>query len=277
MSRFAPLDRVSSWRRLSTTIWHEPTSPQVLGFDDIDMTALNERVARDREATGERLTITHYVVKAVADVMAAHPDLNVTLIRGKPVRRTAVDVFVQVALPKQGEGAGGADLSGVRVADADRKSVVEIARDLGARAHRVRVGEDQQMEKAKKTLDQVPHAVLKRMVHTLSNLSFDWGFDLTRMGVEPDPFGCAMVTNCSGFGVNTGFAPLVPIARTPVIFLLGRTEDRAVVVDGEVVVRPVMRVGGTFDHRLLDGYQIGVICTEFKRRLENPDGLVLGA
>lgn len=241
------------------------------------MTALNERVARDREATGERLTITHYVVKAVADVMAAHPDLNVTLIRGKPVRRTAVDVFVQVALPKQGEGAGGADLSGVRVADADRKSVVEIARDLGARAHRVRVGEDQQMEKAKKTLDQVPHAVLKRMVHTLSNLSFDWGFDLTRMGVEPDPFGCAMVTNCSGFGVNTGFAPLVPIARTPVIFLLGRTEDRAVVVDGEVVVRPVMRVGGTFDHRLLDGYQIGVICTEFKRRLENPDGLVLGA
>jgi pyruvate/2-oxoglutarate dehydrogenase complex dihydrolipoamide acyltransferase (E2) component len=60
------------------------------------------------------------------------------------------------------------------------------------------------------------------------------------------------------------------MSHTPVIFLIGRTDDKPVVRDGEIVVRPICRSTGTFDHRLLDGYQIGVICAEFKRYMEDP-------
>lgn len=276
MSAFHPLERVSSWRRLSTAMWDEHVSPQVLGFDDIDMTELNALLAELREASPERLTVTHFVIKAIGTVMARHPDLNVLLIRGRPMRRSSVDVFVQVAIPKTG-GAGAADLSGVQVKEVDTKSVFEIARELRERAERVRGGDDKQMEKAKRSMDRVPRFLLRRLLSTLSNLTFDWGFDLRSIGVERDAFGCAMVTNCAGFGVNTAFAPLVPAARTPVIFLLGRTEDRAVVRSGQVVARPIMRVGGTFDHRLLDGFQIGVISREFISLLENPRQLLPAA
>lgn len=270
---FRPLARVSSWRRLSTAMWDEHVSPQVLGFDDVDMTELNALIASLREGGGEHVTVTHFVIKAIGTVMARHPDLNVLLVRGRPMQRTTVDVFVQVAIPKT-EGHGAADLSGVQVRDVDQKSVFDIARELRERAERVRVGDDQQMERAKRSMDRVPRPLLRWMVRFLSGLSFDRGLDLSRIGVKPDAFGCAMVTNCAGFGVNAGFAPLVPAARTPVILLLGRTEPRPVVRDGQIVARPIMRFCGTFDHRLLDGYQIGVISRELCSLLESPAQLL---
>jgi len=46
-----------------------------------------------------------------------------------------------------------------------------------------------------------------------------------------------------------------PIINLPQAAVLGMhaIKDRAVVVDGQVVVRPVMIVALTYDHRLLDG------------------------
>jgi pyruvate/2-oxoglutarate dehydrogenase complex dihydrolipoamide acyltransferase (E2) component len=276
MPRFLPLERISSWRRISPAIWDEHLSPQVLGFDEIDTSALADAIRQVREQTGEHVTVTHFVVKALGDVMARHPDLNVVLVRGVPMRRQTVDVFVQVAVPKQG-GAGAADLSGVKVCNVDTKTVADIARELRERATRVREGRDMQIERTKKSVNRMPRFLLRFFTRLLANTSFDLGLNWSAIGVEPDPFGCAMVTSCGGFGIHTGFAPLVPVARTPVIFLLGRTEDRPVVRDGQIVVRPMMQVGGTFDHRLLDGFQIGVICREFKEAIEAPEALVRAA
>jgi len=46
-----------------------------------------------------------------------------------------------------------------------------------------------------------------------------------------------------------------PIINLPQAAVLGMhaIKDRAVVVDGQIVVRPIMMVALTYDHRLLDG------------------------
>ncbi|MBZ0252376.1 MAG: 2-oxo acid dehydrogenase subunit E2 [Candidatus Methylomirabilis sp.] len=36
-------------------------------------------------------------------------------------------------------------------------------------------------------------------------------------------------------------------------------KDKPVVVDGQVVIRPMLTVGATFDHRLIDGFQASVL------------------
>jgi pyruvate dehydrogenase E2 component (dihydrolipoamide acetyltransferase) len=56
--------------------------------------------------------------------------------------------------------------------------------------------------------------------------------------------------------------------------LLGEIQERAVVRDGVVVPRPILPIGVTFDHRLLDGFQAGKMASRFKELLEQPRSLV---
>lgn len=269
MSMFKPVETISSWRRISTAMWDEHNSPQVLGFDDVDMTQFNEVLEELREKSGEKVTVTHAFVKAIAQVYARFPQLNVLVVRGKIVQRKSIDIFVQVSVPKS-KGSADADLSGVKIKNVDQKTLVDIARELRERAEKVRKGQDKDIEDSKRLMDALPGPLLKVLMRGLTKVMFDAEIDLTAIGVKPDPFGSAMVTNVGGFGVHAGFAPLVTLARTPAIFLLGRTEDKPVVRDGEIVIRPMMRSCATFDHRLLDGYQIGLLCTMVKDFVENP-------
>jgi pyruvate/2-oxoglutarate dehydrogenase complex dihydrolipoamide acyltransferase (E2) component len=88
--------------------------------------------------------------------------------------------------------------------------------------------------------------------------------------VPTDGFGSAMVTNVGMFGLPHGFAPLVPFSLVPIVLTIGEVRDAAVVEAGEVVVRPVLTVGVTLDHRVLDGYQAGRLAQRFCAVMRDP-------
>jgi 2-oxoglutarate dehydrogenase E2 component (dihydrolipoamide succinyltransferase) len=52
-------------------------------------------------------------------------------------------------------------------------------------------------------------------------------------------------------------------------------KDRAVVVDGQVVVRPMMYVALTYDHRLIDGREAVTFLVKVKEAIEDPARLLL--
>ena len=58
------------------------------------------------------------------------------------------------------------------------------------------------------------------------------------------------------------------------IVAIGATEERAVALDGEIVVRPTMTITGTFDHRAVDGAPAASFLQTLKESLEDP-GLAL--
>ena len=68
-----------------------------------------------------------------------------------------------------------------------------------------------------------------------------------------------------------------PILNPPQSGVLGmhKIEERAVVVGGEVVVRPMMYVALSYDHRLVDGEQAVTFLVHVKERLEDPARLLL--
>jgi pyruvate dehydrogenase E2 component (dihydrolipoamide acetyltransferase) len=72
------------------------------------------------------------------------------------------------------------------------------------------------------------------------------------------------------FGIEQGFAPLIPAGRTSAIFTVGAIREKAIVVAGEIRVRRVLTVCGTFDHRVVDGYHLGRISSKLKAVLESP-------
>jgi len=251
---FSPLERISTWRRLSVGMWGPPMSPVAQGEREIDLSETLPWLEEVSAKTGRRITITHLFVAAVGRMLAKFPDYNVILRRNKPWKRSSVDVFVQVAV--KGEG-GSADLSGVKVLNADQGSIADIADQIGARAKKVRAGQDKDIEQAKSSLKVIPPIVVPILMKALSTLSYDFGFDMSRFGLKPDPFGSAMVTNVGGFDIPHALVPLMPTSRVPILFCLGQIHERPRVVDGQVVARPTLILTGSFDHRLYDGYQIG--------------------
>ncbi len=68
-----------------------------------------------------------------------------------------------------------------------------------------------------------------------------------------------------------------PIINPPQSAVLGlhRIEDRAVVVDGEVVVRPMMYLALSYDHRLVDGREAVTFLKTIKEAIEDPTRLLI--
>ena len=88
---------------------------------------------------------------------------------------------------------------------------------------------------------------------------------LTREDVEGGTF---TVSNFGSYGGDFE----TPILNTPQSALLGvgKIEDEPVVRDGQIVIRPMMAISLTFDHRLIDGALAGEFRKRFKALLEAP-------
>jgi pyruvate/2-oxoglutarate dehydrogenase complex dihydrolipoamide acyltransferase (E2) component len=53
-----------------------------------------------------------------------------------------------------------------------------------------------------------------------------------------------------------------------------KVQKRPWVVDDQVVPRPILRLCGTFDHRVIDGFFAGMISTFMEGLLSNPERLL---
>ena len=68
-----------------------------------------------------------------------------------------------------------------------------------------------------------------------------------------------------------------PILNMPQSAILGmhKIQERPVVVDGQVVVRPMMYLALSYDHRLIDGREAVHFLVAIKDALEDPARLLL--
>ena len=62
----------------------------------------------------------------------------------------------------------------------------------------------------------------------------------------------------------------------PAILGLHNIQERAVVVNGEIVARPMMYLALSYDHRLIDGKEAVSFLNHIKHAIENPDRLLIG-
>jgi 2-oxoglutarate dehydrogenase E2 component (dihydrolipoamide succinyltransferase) len=68
-----------------------------------------------------------------------------------------------------------------------------------------------------------------------------------------------------------------PIINPPQSAVLGlhRIEDRPVVVNGQVVVRPMMYLALSYDHRLIDGREAVTFLVALKNAIEDPTRILI--
>jgi 2-oxoglutarate dehydrogenase E2 component (dihydrolipoamide succinyltransferase) len=115
------------------------------------------------------------------------------------------------------------------IKDADRKGLLDIAREIAEIAKRARDG--------KLTMEDLAGGT----------------FTITNGGV----FGSLVST---------------PILNFPQVGILGlhKIQDRPVVIDGSIQVRPMMYVALSYDHRVIDGQQAVLFLVRVKELIEDP-------
>jgi len=86
--------------------------------------------------------------------------------------------------------------------------------------------------------------------------------------------GTFTITNGGVFGSLLS----TPIVNSPQSAILGmhKIQDRPIVIDGQVVVRPMMYIALTYDHRIIDGREAVQFLVTVKQCLEDPARMVLG-
>jgi 2-oxoglutarate dehydrogenase E2 component (dihydrolipoamide succinyltransferase) len=85
--------------------------------------------------------------------------------------------------------------------------------------------------------------------------------------------GTFTITNGGVFGslIST------PIINFPQVAILGlhKTQDRPIAVKGEVVIRPMMYVALSYDHRIIDGQQAVLFLVRLKELMEDPASMLV--
>jgi pyruvate dehydrogenase E2 component (dihydrolipoamide acetyltransferase) len=87
--------------------------------------------------------------------------------------------------------------------------------------------------------------------------------------LAPENIGNASLTvsNLGMFGIRSG-TPVVNLGESILVFV-GVVEDRPVVVDGQVVIRPTLTLSIAYDHRLADGVAAARFTGKLKESLES--------
>jgi pyruvate dehydrogenase E2 component (dihydrolipoamide acetyltransferase) len=258
------MSKMSTRRKLAIATWGSPREGNIYGKMTLDATPVLEHLDRLSKETGVKVTMTHFIGKIVAEALANSPGLNGFLRFGVYHQHQTVDVSFIVNI---GEGA---DLGKVKVENLDRKSIVELARELRQRSMKVRRGKDEVFERGKGILRSLPTWALRPTIGVLGWLSGSAGLELRLAGLERFPFGASVVSNVGMFGLDEGYMPPTPFAHVPLYVLIGAIREQPSVVDGDLTIRKLITISATVDHRFVDGYQAGVLAETARACFANP-------
>jgi 2-oxoglutarate dehydrogenase E2 component (dihydrolipoamide succinyltransferase) len=94
-----------------------------------------------------------------------------------------------------------------------------------------------------------------------------------KLALEDLQGGVFTITN----GGTYGSLLSTPILNSPQSAILGMhsIQQRPVVVDGQIVIRPMMYVALTYDHRIVDGKEAVTFLVKVKESIENPLALLM--
>ncbi len=201
---------------------------------EIDMTWA-ENLRKQLKETGCRTTVTAILLKAIAVAQRSHPDSRTARLPwGKLV--TFRDIVAGFTVERY-IGSQPAVFFGA-IENADTKPITEIAKEL--------------REYGSSEMNEIPQLDVQNRFNGMPWLFRQFilwlgkRYPWVRLKYQGATFG---LSTLGKFGVRV----LVPPCVTTSTFGVGEVEERAVVRDGKIEIRPMMTIALNFDHRVIDG------------------------
>jgi 2-oxoisovalerate dehydrogenase E2 component (dihydrolipoyl transacylase) len=220
-------------RTIAQGLWQSHLyTVRTLNVDEADLTelvALRERLKGEAEAQGVKLTYLPFIVKAVVRALKKYPMLNTSLDeeRGEVVYKRYYHIGIAVATER------GLIVPVVR--DADRKSLLELAREIALLSQKAREG---------------------------------------RLAPEEVSGSTFTITNIGSVGATLSF-PIINVPEAAILGVHSIRKRPWVMPDGSIQARDIMFLSLSFDHRLVDGAEAAMFTREVIRLLEKPETLML--
>jgi len=117
--------------------------------------------------------------------------------------------------------------------------------------------------------DQLSYADIEKTIRSMGERA-----QSGKLGIDELTGGTFSITNGGIFGSMLS----TPILNPPQSAILGMhsIQQRPVVIDGDIVARPMMYLALTYDHRIIDGKEAVQFLVAIKNILEDPTRLLLG-
>jgi len=231
-----------------------PAPPPVEAeFEDVEMPRMRRAIART--VVQSKQTIPHFYVTVEVD-----------LARALALRRELEEAYGEEGRVTVNDLALKATALALRNHPALRSQVLDD--QTVRRFHRVHLGlmvatPDGLVTPVLRDADRLPLLQLAREARRLVE-----GAREKRLRQEKYTGAVFSVSNLGMYDV-VNFVAIIPPNQAGIL-AIGRAQDRPVVREGQVVVRPILQMTVSVDHRLTDGVGAAEFLLEVKRLLENP-------
>jgi len=229
------------------------------------------------DASQARVTVQHLFMAALSRVYREFPIINASVVGRRVVRHEHVGIAVPIDLGASKHGGKKAELSAVLVTKCELRSLRDIAARVSGRVqdYRDSAKPNPLFVKLMPLARHIPTSVLHRTLDVLDAASQQ--LPLYRQFHRVYPM-TALVSNMGSSLAVPGGVVSRAVSFTPPrrFFGLGSfvgilpVQEEAVVVDGQVVAKPMLPFSFTFDHRLLDGILCGRLLTRLCEVLSDP-------
>lgn len=256
--------RLHPYRKLLLYIM--PTrNESVVYYDDY---ARVDELERYVEAIRPRvhLDFTHCIVAAVANGMKKTPSMNRFAVGRRLYQRKGIWITFSMKRKKLDRKA---KLSAVKRLVPPEQSLFELVSGLNENIKVERSDKKTYQDKELGLLSKIPRPVLRVGVKFL--LLLDYYNLLPASFIKNDAMYTSIFSaNLGSLGMNAGFHHLYEWGTCPLFLMIGKVEERALVEDGQVVVRKVLPLRFTFDERVDDGLNAGLGIKGVVDALEHP-------
>ncbi|MBI4403938.1 MAG: 2-oxo acid dehydrogenase subunit E2 [Deltaproteobacteria bacterium] len=261
-----PALKISPWRKVAIGTWCTAKDPSVYAMVELNVGPAEAYIEKAAASSGKRITMTHFVGKAVAETVRRNPEINCVLRWGRLYPRQDISLFFQVATDEKGE-----DLTGVTIHKAHEKSIVDMASQMGRQLPVIRKHKDDTYKKMKSMFSLIPGWLSRWVLDITGFILYTLNIWSPLFGAPKNSLGSVMITNIGSLGLEMAFAPLVPYSRVPMVIAVGATQERPVVENNQVRVARMLKLCVTFDHRVIDGVHGSKLAKTIQTIFANPE------
>lgn len=246
-------------RKVAMAMWQGPGEGYIHARLEVDAEEALEFLRWQGERGEHRASMTALVGKAVGEVLVRVPELNRTLVWDTLQAHDTVDLSILVAFDGQ------QDVGWVKLVGVHEMTVDDVARELRQGARRVR--EPGQGPMAQRLL---PVGLLRPVMALSGWFAAGLGGSLKPFGIEPYPFGSAVVTTAATYDIDEVYDARTPFGHVAFNVVVCRVQERAVVRDGRIEARRCFNLCLNADHRMIDAVHLGRTLAVLREVLENP-------
>jgi hypothetical protein len=234
-------------RRFAIGSWAEPWEPILHIREEIEIDPLEAFIDKhNQEFPDHKITMTAIFARALGEALSRTGKTYGKISFGQFIPLKSVDIALAVDI-------NGEDLASLILRSCNTNTITQLAGQMRASVKPLKEKRDPKFNQQVSSFRGVPSFLIHTILRFLIWLNYDVGLPIPCLHLPSNGFGGAILTNVAGFMVRDTFAPLVQPFRTVATSLMNRPVERAVVRDGQIVIRKIMYFNTTFDHRFADG------------------------